>query len=67
MKFKIVQASDRIVIQLDGQDIKISFFAADTPEVPSLCTISNNGRESTRYKTRLSGKMEVWEFNLLGK
>lgn len=64
MKIKVVQANDRIVIQIDDQDMEISFFAANAPDASSLCTISKNGRETVRNKTRESGKMEFWEYNL---
>ena len=67
MKFKIAQASDRIVIQIDGQDVEISFFSAQGPNDSSICTISTHGRENTKYETRQSGKMEFWEFNIPGK
>jgi len=67
MKSKLAQASDRIVIQLDGKDIEISFFSAQDPDDSSLCTISNNSRENTRHESRHTGKMEFWEFNLPGK
>jgi|GEM_PF-6361517 len=68
MKLKVAQASDRIIIQLEnGQDVEISFFAADAPDAPSLCTISSNGRENTRYETNQSRKMEFWQVNLPDK
>ncbi len=67
MKFKIAQASDRIVIQINGQDVEISFFSAQAPDGSSICTISTHGRENTKYETSQSGKMEFWEFNTPGK
>lgn len=65
MKIQFAQASDRIMIQIkDGNDIEISFNAADMENAPSSCVENQKGREVPRQESQQMGSMTFWEVNI---